>query len=111
MSVYYWIVASVIIVIGAFVWSLGQKLFRPTIFMIFTFTVFFVIMFLFYALILPVTTKDWTVWIIGSVALVLGLIFGFFMSKLVRLGVGALGAWIGFVGGLLIHEAFLYHSS
>lgn len=111
MNSYYWIVAITMISIGAFIWALGLKLFKPTIFIVFTLSTFFVIMLLFYALILPITTKDWTVWVIGSVGLVLGLIVGFFMTKLARLGVAALGAWIGFVGGLLIHEAFLYHSN
>lgn len=108
---YYWIVAITMILVGAFVWALGQKLFKPTIFIVFTLTIFVLVMFLFYALILPISTKDWTVWVIGTVGLLLGLIVGFFMSKLARLGVAALGAWIGFVGGLLIHEAFLFHSS
>ena len=111
MNSYYWIVAITMISIGAFIWALGLKPFKPTIFIVFTLSTFFVIMLFFYALILPITTKDRTVWVIGSVGLVLGLIVGFFMTKLARLGVAALGAWIGFVGGLLIHEAFLYHSN
>jgi hypothetical protein len=67
-------------------------------------------MLFFYAIILPVTVKDWTVWVIGAVGLVLGMIVGFFAVKLARVGIAALGAWIGFVLGLLIHSAFLYTS-
>jgi len=111
MNSYYWITAIVMIGAGVFVWALGNKLFKPTIFIVFAGTVFFLIMLFFYALILPITTKDWTVWLIGSIGLVLGLIVGFFMTKLARIAIAALGGWIGFVGGLLIHEAFLYHSS
>jgi len=111
MNSYYWITAIVMIGAGGFIWALGNKLFKPTIFIVFAGTVFFLVMLVFYALILPVTTKDWTVWLIGAIGLVLGLIVGFFMSKLARVAVAALGAWIGFVGGLLIHEAFLYHSN
>jgi len=111
MNSYYWIVAIVMISIGAFVWSLGQKLFKPTVFIVFTLTVFTFIMVIFYAIIFPVSVQGWTVWVIGSVGLVLGLICGFFMMKLARFGIAALGAWIGFVIGLIIHEAFLYHST
>jgi len=67
---------------GGFIWALGNKLFKPTIFIVFTLTVFFLVMLFFYALVLPITTADWTVWLIGSIGLVLGLIVGFFMSKL-----------------------------
>ena len=86
-------------------------MFKPTVFIVFTLTVFVLIMTFFYAIILPVSVKGWTVWVIGAVGLVLGLICGFFMMKLARVGIAALGAWIGFVIGLIIHEAFLYHST
>lgn len=111
MNDYYWIVATCMIIIGLFVLVLGLKLFKPTIFIFFSLSVLGLIMIFFYALILPTGTKDWTVWVIGGVGLLLGIITGFFMVKLAKLSIGLLGAWIGFVGGLLIHQAFLYHSS
>lgn len=110
MYFYSWVVATVMIGAGGFIWALGNKLFKPTIFVVFAGTVFFLIMLFFYALILPLSTQDWTVWLIGSIGLVLGLIVGFFMTKLARIAIAALGGWIGFISGLLIHEAFLYHT-
>lgn len=111
MNTNYWIVATVMIGVGAFILTLGLKLVKPTIMIVFTFSVLGLVMLFFYAIVLPTGTKNWTVWVIGAVGLVLGLIVGFFMVKLVRVAIGVFGAWIGFVGGLLIHEAFLYHSS
>jgi len=62
----------------------------------------------FYAIFLPRTTKVWTIWVIGSVAVILGSIAGYLLQKLVRIGVAALGAWAGVIISLLIHEAFMY---
>jgi len=94
--------------LGGFLWTLGHKLVKPTIFSIVLLTVFSLIMVMFYALFLPKTTKEWTIWVIGGVALLLGSIAGFFLAKLVRIGVAALGAWVGVIISLLIHEAFMY---
>ena len=62
----------------------------------------------FYAIFLPRNTKVWTIWVVGTVSIILGGIAGFFMVKLVRLGVAAIGAWVGIIISLLIHEAFMY---
>jgi len=94
--------------IGTFQWALGQKLFKPTLFILGTLSVLCLILFVFYALFLPTGTKSWTIWVIGSVGLLLGLILGFFLTKLVRIGVAALGAWIGVILALLIQSAFMY---
>ncbi len=45
---------------------------------------------------------------IGGVGLILGGIAGYFLTKLVRIGIAALGAWVGVIISLLIHEAFMY---
>jgi len=69
--------------IGGFLWALGHKLVKPTIFVIALLTVFCAIMIMFYAVFLPRNAKEWTIWVIGSVAILLGAIAGFFLSKLV----------------------------
>lgn len=106
----WWILAIAMGVIGTFQWALGQKLFKPTLFIMGTVSVLGVVMFIFYAVFLPTGTKEWTIWVIGTVGLLLGLIIGFFLTKLVRIGVCALGAWIGVIAALLLHTAFLYAS-
>lgn len=93
---------------GAFEWVLGQKMFKPTLFILGTLSVLAITMFFFYAWILPYSTANWLVWVIGGIGLVLGLVAGFFLAKLARIGVAALGAWVGVILALIIHEAFLY---
>jgi hypothetical protein len=66
-------------------------------------------MFVFYAVFLPTGTKEWTIWVIGSVGVLLGCILGYFLMKLVRLGVCALGAWAGVIIALLLHSALLFN--
>lgn len=104
----WWIVAISMIVIGGFQWAFGQKLFKPTLFLIGTISVLGLVLFVFYAVFLPTGSKSWTIWVVGAVGLLLGLILGYFLAKLVRVGVAALGAWIGVILALLIHSAFLY---
>jgi len=93
---------------GTIFWAFGQKLFKPSLFLIGTFSTLGLILFVFYAVFLPTGTKEWTIWVVGSVGLIFGLIIGFFLTKLVRIGVAALGAWIGVIIALLIHSAFMY---
>ncbi len=83
-------------------------MFRPTLFLVGVLTTLALIMFMFYAWFLPYSTKSWTVWLIGGIALLLGLVVGFFLQKMARIGVCALGAWVGVVVALLIHETFMY---
>lgn len=104
----WWIIAIAMIAGGAFEWALGQKMFKPTLFIIGTFSVFALVMFFFYAWVLPYTTAKWTVWLIGSIGVILGLGVGFVLTKLARIGIAALGAWTGIVIGLIIHEAFMF---
>jgi MFS family permease len=106
----YWIVAIAMFVIGAFQWSLGQKMFKPTLFIIGLLSTLAIIMFVFYAWFLPYSTKPWTVWLIGSIAILLGLVVGFFFAKMARIGVCALGAWCGVVIALLVHETVMYNT-
>jgi len=98
----------VLVGLGGFLWTLGHKLVKPTIFSIVLLTVFSLIMIAFYAIFLPRTTKEWTIWVIGGIAVILGSIAGYFLTKLVRIGVTALGTWVGVIISLLVHEAFMY---
>lgn len=105
---FWWMIGLILFGLGLFQWTLGHKLVKPTIFSIILLTVFSIIMLLFYAIFLPRNTKEWTIWVIGGVGLILGGIAGYFLTKLVRIGIAALGAWVGVIISLLIHEAFMY---
>ena len=89
----WWIVALALIGVGTFQWALGQKLFKPSMFLIGVISVLGLVMFVFYAVFLPTGTKEWTIWVLGGIGLILGVIVGYFLTKLVRFGVCALGAW------------------
>ena len=104
----WWILAIVLIVGGGFEWVLGQKMFKPTLFITGTLSVLTIVMFFFYAWVLPYSTASWLVWLIGAIGLILGLVAGFFLAKLAKIGIAALGAWVGVILALIIHEAFLY---
>lgn len=104
----WWVASIAFIAIGAFQLVLGQKLIKPTIFILTTCAVLGGVLVFFYAIVLPTSTVTWLVWLLGGIGLVLGLIAGFFMTKLMRIGVGLLGGWVGVVSALLIHEAFMH---
>ena len=104
----YWIIAIVMIVVGLFELVIGQKLIKPTIFILTAGGILGAVLVFFYAIVLPTSAASWLVWLLGGIGLVLGLIAGFFMVKLIRVGVGLLGGWVGVIAALLIHEAFMY---
>ena len=103
-----WIFAIVFMVVGVFENFLGRRLLRPTLFIIGLFTTVAVVLFLFYVLFLPTGTKDWVGWTVLAVAVVLGLVLGFFLAKLSRVGLFLLGAWGGAIIGLVLSETVLY---
>ncbi len=96
--------------VGLFELVLGLKMFKPTLFILGTVSVLGFVMFMFYAWFLPRGSADWVVWILLVVGLGLGLVAGFFLTKVLRIGVGVAGAWAGVMLALLIHEMFLYHA-
>ena len=95
-------------VVGLFENFLGRRLFRPTLFIIGLFSTVAIILFLFYVLFLPTGTNDWVGWTVLAVAVVLGLVLGFFLAKLSRVGLFLLGAWGGAIIGLVLSETVLY---
>lgn len=103
-----WIFAIVFMVVGAFSLVLGLKLIRPTLFIFGTFSTVALILFLFYVLILPNNVKEWVGWVILSVSVLLGLIVGFFASKLIRVGVFVLGVWGGIGIALILNNTVFY---
>ena len=104
----YWIIAIVMLVVGGFELVIGQRLIKPTIFILTTGAVLGAVLIFFYAIVLPTKAASWLVWLLGGIGLVLGLIAGFFLVKLIRVGVGLLGGWVGVIAALLIHEAFMH---
>lgn len=96
------------ILVGILLCGFGRKLFSVCIFLATTAVVIFAIMFLFYTFFLKSTTDDWVGWLVLAIALITGLVAGFFMLKLEKLGAGILAGWGGFMLGMLINEMALY---
>jgi len=103
-----WIFGIIFMVIGGFSLVLGRKLIKPTLFIFGCLATMATIMFLFYVLILPNSDKDWVGWLILCVSFILGCIVGFFVSKLVRIGVFILGVCGGAGIALILNNTVFY---
>jgi len=102
------IFAIVFIVVGLFNLILGRKLIKPAIAIIFCLSTVVAILFFLYVLILQNDSKEWVLWLLLAVSVILGGIVGFFASKFVRIGVFFLGLWAGAGIGLLLNNMVFY---
>lgn len=93
---------------GIFLGFFGRKLFKAAIFMVTTVFVVFGILLLFYTTFLDDTTEVWVGWTVLACSILIGLVAGFFMMKLERIGAALLAAWGGFLLGMLLNEMVLY---
>lgn len=100
---------GVSLVLGLVVCFLGRKLFRPMLFIAGMVVAVSLIMLLFYTTFLKETTKVWVGWLVLACAIVIGGLFGYLMTRVVKLGAFVLAAWGGFSLSLLIYNAFAYH--
>lgn len=103
-----WIWAILLIVGGAFVCFAGRWLFKATVFLATTLIVVAAILLLFYSTFLKDTTQNWVAWTVLVCSILIGLVAGFFMMKLERVGAAILAGWGGFCIGALINEMALY---
>lgn len=108
ISSYSWLWGAGMIIAGIMLCAFGRKLFSVCIFLATACIVIFAIMLLFYTLFLKSTTEEWVGWLVLSIAVITGLVAGFFMLKLEKLGAGILAGWGGFMLGMLINEMALY---
>jgi hypothetical protein len=53
-------------------------------------------------------TRSWVFWVVTSFALMFGLVGGYLMMKMERVGCALMSAWAGFNIGLLLNESLLY---
>ena len=96
------------IVGGIFLAFFGRKLFKGAIFMATAILTVFAILLLFYTTFLSDTTESWVGWTVLVCSILIGLVAGFFMMKLERIGAALLAGWGGFLIGLLLNEMALY---
>lgn len=68
-------------------------------------------MLIFYATFLKDNTASWVGWTVVSVAILLGLVGGYFLQKYEKFDAAILGAWGGYVLGVILNETVLYLAS
>ena len=96
------------IIAGLFLGLFGRKLWVLAIFLISAFLTMAIIMLVFYTTFLKSNTADWVGWTVLGCSLLLGVILGLVMTKFQRAGAAILGAWGGFVLGLILNESVLF---
>ena len=106
---YSYIWGVLFIVGGIFLCFFGRKLFKGAVFMVSALLTVFAILLLFYTTFLKDTTETWVGWTVLACSILIGLVVGFFMMKLERLGAALLAGWGGFLLGFMINEMALYH--
>lgn len=105
---YSYIWGVMFIVGGIFLGFFGRKLFKAAIFMVTAILVVFAILLLFYTTFLKDTTEAWVGWTVLVSSILIGLVAGFFMMKLERVGAALLAGWGGFLIGVMLNEMVLY---
>lgn len=93
---------------GAFLCFAGRKLFKAAIFMVTAIFVVFAILLIFYTTFLESTTEKWVGWTVLVCSILIGLVAGFFMMKLERIGAALLAGWGGFLVGVMLNDMVLY---
>lgn len=71
------------------------------------FTTFLILM-IFYMTFLTNDTQAWVFWVVTAFALLFGLVGGYLMMKMERVGCAMMAGWAGFNIGLLLNESCLY---
>ena len=105
---YSYIWGVLFIVGGIFLCFFGRKLFKAAIFMVTAIFTVFAILLLFYTTFLEDTTEAWVGWTVLACSILIGLVAGFFMMKLERIGAALLAGWGGFLLGVMLNEMVLY---
>jgi hypothetical protein len=84
---------------------------KVAVFIAGTILISFIILVIFYATFLSDKTASWVGWLVVSLAILIGLVGGFFLAKYEKVDAALLGAWGGFTLGVLLNETVLYLAS
>ncbi len=103
-----YIFGPIFIVIGLFLAILGRKLFSAAIFIVGALIVTGFILMIFYSTFLADNTATWLSWLVVSLAIVVGVVCGFLLTKVEKIGGALLAGWGGFVLGVVLNETVLY---
>lgn len=108
LDTYSYLWGAMFIVGGIFFCFFGKKLFKAAIFIVTAILTVFGILLLFYTTFLKDTTEAWVGWTVLVCSILIGLVAGFFVMKLERLGAALLAGWGGFLLGVMLNEMVLY---
>lgn len=96
------------IILGFFLGLFGQKLFSATLFIIGTMVTVAAIWLLFYTTFLTDKTDAWIGWVVLISSLIVGLLGGYLLYKLQRVGAAVVGGFGGFICGILVYTTALW---
>ena len=102
------VMCIIFIVVGVFVCFLGRKLFKPILFIAGILLGVALVWLICYSTFLSNTTKQWVFWLVLAISILIGIILGYVLFKLSKLGAFLLAAWGGYSLALLLYNAFLY---
>lgn len=71
----------------------------------------FLSMLIFYSAFFSNNTKDWVGWVVLSCSILVGILVGFILAKMTKLGLAVLAGWGGATLGLVLWNAFLYKTN
>ena len=96
------------VVIGFLFTFFGRKLISPIIFITGVILTMFIVILIFYSTFLKSNTSNWVGWVVLASSFLLGLLVGFILVKVEKLGGFILAGFGGYCLGLLIWNTFLY---
>lgn len=102
------VLCIIFILVGLFVCFLGRVLFKPILFIAGIFLGVGLTWLICYATFLDDNDKQWVFWLVLAISLIIGLLIGFLLFKLAKVGAFLIAGWGGFSLGLLTYNAFMY---
>jgi hypothetical protein len=103
-----WILFVIFLLVGTFVCFFGRKLFKPILFIAGILAGFGLVWLICYNTFLSSYTQNWAFWVVFAVSAIIGLLIGWLLVKLTKVGAFAIAAWGGYSLGLLLYPTFLY---
>lgn len=100
-----YVMCAILIVLGLFTTFLGCKLCHVIIFITGILLTVSLVLIIFYSTFLKADTKAWVGWVVLGCSVLVGILVGWILFKIIKLGAFVLGAWGGFSLGLIIYEA------
>lgn len=101
---YSYVWGVIFIVAGGFLGLFGRKLIKAAIFLVTAICVVIGTLLVFYTTFLDDRGEAWIGWSVLACSIIVGLIAGFFMMKLERVGAAILSGWGGFLLGVMLSE-------